>query len=93
MAFERKTDIVSHKSALLMRRRFLQRIGLIALGATPLTSMASGAVDTSEGVTFADGPRPLITYPQKRPLIRVSTRPPHLETGSLAVDRALYLGI
>ncbi len=80
MAFERKTDIVSHKSALLMRRRFLQRIGLIALGATPLTSMASGAVDTGEGVTFADGPRPLITYPQKRPLIRVSTRPPHLET-------------
>ena len=31
-------------------------------------------------VTFADGPRPLVKYPGKRPMIRVHTRPPHLET-------------
>lgn len=58
------------------RRRFVQGAGLLALGASPL---AAGR-DTGDGVTFADGPRPLVTYPQKRPLIRVTTRPPHLET-------------
>jgi DMSO/TMAO reductase YedYZ molybdopterin-dependent catalytic subunit len=31
-------------------------------------------------VTFAAGPRPLVQYPQKRPLTLVTTRPPHLET-------------
>ncbi|MEC5212029.1 sulfite dehydrogenase [Polaromonas sp. CG_9.5] len=61
------------------RRRFVQGAGLLALGASPLSVLAT-ARDTGEGVTFADGPRPLVTYPQKRPLIRVTTRPPHLET-------------
>ena len=61
------------------RRRFVQGAGLLALGASPLAALAAGR-DTGEGVTFADGPRPMVTYPQKRPLIRVHTRPPHLET-------------
>jgi DMSO/TMAO reductase YedYZ molybdopterin-dependent catalytic subunit len=38
------------------------------------------AIDTDEGVTFAAGPRPLVSYPGKRPLILVHSRPPHLET-------------
>ena len=58
------------------RRRFLQGAGMLALAASPLAR----AMDTGEGVTFADGPRPLMTYPGKRPLISVTTRPPHLET-------------
>ena len=29
---------------------------------------------------FANGERELIAYPQKRPLLRITTRPPHLET-------------
>ena len=60
------------------RRRFLKNAGSVALSAWPLASLA--AVDTGEGVTFADGPRPMVQYPGKRPLIRVHTRPPHLET-------------
>jgi sulfite dehydrogenase (cytochrome) subunit A len=60
------------------RRRFMQGSGVLALAASPLGAFA--ASDTSEGVTLADGPRPLVQYPGKRPLIRVTTRPPHLET-------------
>ena len=60
------------------RRRILQGAGLFALAASPLAALAAEA--TGEGVTFADGPRPLVKYPGKRPLIRVTTRPPHLET-------------
>jgi sulfite dehydrogenase (cytochrome) subunit A len=55
------------------------RRGFILTAATaPLAARA--AIDTGEGVTFAAGPRPLVKYPGKRALIRVSTRPPHLET-------------
>lgn len=60
------------------RRRFVRQTGLLALAASPLAALA--ARDTGEGVSFAAGPRPLVKYPQKRPLIRVTTRPPHLET-------------
>jgi len=52
---------------------------LIATLGTPFASLA-GALDTGDGVTFAAGPRPLVRYPGKRALIRVTTRPPHLET-------------
>jgi sulfite dehydrogenase len=61
----------------LTRRNFLRTAACTA-AAAPLTALAD--TDTSEGVTFADGPRPLVSYPGKRPLIRVTTRPPHLET-------------
>jgi sulfite dehydrogenase len=61
----------------LTRRRFV-RSAALAAAALPLAALAD--TDTSEGVTFADGPRPLVRYPGKRPLIRVTTRPPHLET-------------
>ena len=60
------------------RRRFVRDAGLAAMAATPLGALA--AFDTSEGVSFADGPRQLVLYPGKRPLVRVTTRPPHLET-------------
>lgn len=63
---------------LVTRRNFMQKAGLLALTVSPLGGLA--AKDTGEGVTFADGPRPLVRYPGKRDLIRVHTRPPHLET-------------
>eukprot|EP01034_Spumella_vulgaris_P043858 gene43858-54492_t len=60
------------------RRRFIRGAGLLALAASPFAALA--AAETGEGVSFANGPRPLVKYPGKRPLIRVHTRPPHLET-------------
>ncbi|MET0382478.1 MAG: molybdopterin-dependent oxidoreductase [Burkholderiaceae bacterium] len=63
-----------------MRRLFLRRAGIAAFAASPMAGFAAPAADTGEGVSFAAGPRPLLRYPQKRPLISVSTRPPHLET-------------
>ncbi|NMM11078.1 MAG: molybdopterin-dependent oxidoreductase [Polaromonas sp.] len=62
------------------RRRFVGGAGLLALAASPLAALAARGLDTGEGVTFANGPRPLLKYPGKRPLISVTTRPPHLET-------------
>jgi DMSO/TMAO reductase YedYZ molybdopterin-dependent catalytic subunit len=63
------------------RRRLLQSVGAFALAASPLAAFASKhGTDTGEGVSFAAGPRPLVRLPGKRPLICVTTRPPHLET-------------
>jgi len=66
-------------TALMERRQFVRGAGVLALAVSPLGGLARAA-DTGEGVTFADGPRPLVKYPGKRALIRVHTRPPHLET-------------
>ena len=60
------------------RRDFLRHAGALALAISPLGALA--AQDTSEGIAFADGPRPLVEYPGKRPLILVHSRSPHLET-------------
>lgn len=60
------------------RRRMLIGLGGAAVASSPLANLALG--DTDEGISFAAGPRPLVQYPGKRPLIRVHTRPPHLET-------------
>src|SRR4051812_14993142 len=58
------------------RRRFLRAAGIAAaaMGAAPVF-----AADTIT-MPFANGVRHLVKYPQKRPLIRHTTRPPQLET-------------
>ncbi|MGE8149879.1 molybdopterin-dependent oxidoreductase [Pseudomonas vancouverensis] len=65
------------------RRRVLRDAFTLALAASPLANLARAAGEADDGaeeVTFAAGPRPLVQYPQKRPLTLVTTRPPHLET-------------
>ncbi|MDB5929112.1 MAG: sulfite dehydrogenase (cytochrome) subunit SorA apoprotein [Polaromonas sp.] len=62
----------------IARRQFVRRAGLAAasLGALPLRGLAAG----NENLPFGNGARELVAYPQKRPLLRITTRPPHLET-------------
>ncbi|MBM3108869.1 molybdopterin-dependent oxidoreductase [Pseudomonas sp. V1] len=68
------------------RRRVLRDAITLALAASPLANLVNAAgkagspASNAEEVTFAAGPRPLVQYPQKRPLTLVTTRPPHLET-------------
>jgi DMSO/TMAO reductase YedYZ molybdopterin-dependent catalytic subunit len=46
-------------------------------GATQLFPAQAAGIVT---LPFDNGERPLVSYPQKRPLIRLTTRPPQLET-------------
>ncbi len=63
----------------LPRRAFLHRMGLLGLGAW--TSLSHrGAAEDLVTLPFENGERPLVKYPQKRPLIRLTSRPPQLET-------------
>jgi len=58
------------------RRRFLRSAAFTAAGVAAWKS--SGAETIT--LPFENGERPLVKYPQKRPLIRLTTRPPQLET-------------
>ena len=62
----------------LDRRRFLKNASLLA------AAIAGGSKGWAQNQTvtlpFENGGRDLVAYPQKRPLIRLTARPPQLET-------------
>lgn len=71
------------KAELLKRRRlFLQSAGIGIVGLMSMNSKTwAAAMETlSSGTEFANSQREMIAYPQKRKLMRITTRPPHLET-------------
>ena len=62
------------------RRTILQGgAALLAGGGTFVSSLASLAAETVT-LPFDNGERPLVKYPQKRPMIGLTARPPQLET-------------
>src|SRR4030088_542492 len=63
---------------MLDRREIMKRAGLAAL-ATSFGSATAFALDTVT-LLFDNGERPLVKYPQKRPMIGLTSRPPQLET-------------
>ncbi|WP_150699252.1 molybdopterin-dependent oxidoreductase [Pandoraea terrae] len=80
--FEAPSGALSPRTtALAARRRFLRQAGALGAGAT-LGGQALQALAAPQMVTlpFANGERELVAYPQKRPLIRLTARPPQLET-------------
>jgi DMSO/TMAO reductase YedYZ molybdopterin-dependent catalytic subunit len=60
---------------MLRRRTLFKGAGSIAAGMGPFAAFA----DTIT-MPFANGERPLVKYPQKRPMIGLTQRPPQLET-------------
>jgi sulfite dehydrogenase (cytochrome) subunit A len=74
------------------RRQLLRAIGgsTVAVGAGSLAGVALAAnVEQTVTLPFANGKRPLVQYPQKRPLIRLTTRPPQLETPMSVFDEGV----
>src|SRR5437868_8890073 len=63
---------------MLDRREMMKRAGMAAL-ATGLGSAKTLALDTVT-LPIDNGERPLVKYPQKRPMIGLTSRPPQLET-------------
>ena len=63
---------------MLDRREMMKRAGMAALAAG-FGSAKAFAVDTVT-LPFDNGERPLVKYPQKRPMIGLTSRPPQLET-------------
>ena len=69
------------------RRDLLKGAGLAAVAAT-LNSTKALALDTVT-LPFANGERPLVKYPQKRPMIGLTSRPPQLETPFSVYDQGV----
>jgi sulfite dehydrogenase (cytochrome) subunit A len=63
---------------MLNRRELMKRSGLAAL-VTGLDLSRARALDVVT-LPFDNGERPLVKYPQKRPMIGLTSRPPQLET-------------
>src|SRR6187549_2015602 len=71
----RQTDF---GGSMLDRREMMKRAGMAALAAG-FGSAKAFALDTVT-LPFDNGKRPLVKYPQKRPMIGLTSRPPQLET-------------
>ena len=70
------------------RRRFLRSAGALGAGAllgAPLSALGAETVNLPIG----NGERPLVAYPQKRPLIVLTSRPPQLETPFAIFDEGV----
>lgn len=67
---------MQHKTT--TRRHFLRSAGTLgaALASAPLSALAATEID----LPFENGQRELVAFPQKRPLILLTSRPPQLET-------------
>jgi sulfite dehydrogenase (cytochrome) subunit A len=59
----------------IQRRTVIKASGALALAASPLQALAQTVT-----LPFDNGERPIAKYPQKRPMIRLTSRPPQLET-------------
>ena len=69
-----------HSTDGLTRRRFLQT-SLIVGGLSVLGRQSARATSPeSIELPFSRGHRPLVAFPEKRPLMVMTTRPPQLET-------------
>lgn len=62
------------------RRHFLKSAGWLGLAGVAGGIVGTQAAEEIVTLPFDNGERPLVRYPQKRPLIRLTTRPPQLET-------------
>ena len=66
---------------MLRRREILRRgLGMATAAAGATSALRAMAADATTNLPFANGERPLVQYPGKRPLIRLTSRPPQLET-------------
>src|SRR5678815_3154690 len=77
------------ESAYLNRRAFLRRSGRMAVGGWVAAATIKGVAQEVAGLPFENGERPLVKYPQKRPLLRLTARPPQLETPFSVFDEGL----
>lgn len=64
----------------MIDRRTLLRAGMLAASGAAISFSSKLALAETVTLPFGNGERPLIKYPQKRPLIGLTSRPPQLET-------------
>ena len=75
----------------LINRRETLRAALAAgIGAVAAGNLSRAAASEMVDLPFGNGERPLVTYPGKRPLIVLTSRPPQLETPFSVFDEGIF---
>jgi sulfite dehydrogenase len=75
---------------MLNRRETLKLTLAAGIGALGFRKLSLGAkAGDMISLPFSNGERPLVAYPGKRPLIRLTTRPPQLETPFSVFDEGI----
>ena len=69
---------------MIQRRTLIRVSGALAFSASPLQALAD-----TVSLPFANGERPIVNYPGKRPMIGLTSRPPQLETPFAVFNESL----
>jgi sulfite dehydrogenase len=93
---QRKTEVASRRNIagkqrrrrprMLDRRQFIKGAGSLAGALAGAKLLGERAWAQPVAQPFANGARTLVQYPQKRPLIKLTERPPQLETPFAVFD-------
>jgi len=83
-------DHAAAPRAIFSRRRFLQTATLAGAGGLALGRAGVALAGEAIKLPFANGERSLVKFPQKRPLILLTTRPPQLETPFSVFNDGLF---
>jgi len=88
---EKEQTMVQPRDKNTLSRRSLLAAGIILGGGTIFGSRV-GKAETPSAVTlpFARGQRPLMAFPEKRPLMVMTTRPPQLETPFHVFNESIF---
>ncbi len=84
---------MTDRSILVSRRKLIKLAGEAVLLSGACKVVGQSLVAQAAGVAtlpFENGERPVVAYPQKRPLIRLTTRPPQLETPFSVFNEAAF---
>ena len=74
---------------MMNRRQALQSALATGIGAFGVKQLLAAEAGEMISLPFGNGERPLVAYPGKRPLIRLTTRPPQLETPFSVFDEGI----
>jgi sulfite dehydrogenase len=72
------------------RRRFLRTAALAGAGAMVAGRAAAALAADTVTLPFVNGERRLVKFPQKRPLLLLTTRPPQLETPFSVFNEGIF---
>jgi len=79
----------ARKSGRLNRRGFFRVAAVSSVAVSVSPHSLAAAAEAFVTMPFENGKRPLVKYPEKRPLIRLTTRPPQLETPFAVFDEGV----
>jgi sulfite dehydrogenase len=77
------------RQTLSNRRQFLRAALLAGAGGILWDPLTAGLAEDAVTMPFAHGERRLVAFPQKQPLILLTSRPPQLETPFAVFDQSL----